>query len=130
MKKLSVNERAKRGIPSLALTEDRVSLSRYEGYDSHGHLWLKNERISMEPEIMAGSYVCLKPIRRNAIMGLNGETYVFAVVRGGDKMVVSGHVIKRHNGFIRVLNPRGEYNDLAEDDIIEAYQALYNLKSI
>lgn len=132
MKKLSVNERAKRGIPSLAITNRKQSMDKHEGYDRNGRLWLRIENRSMEPEIMPGSYVCLKPLRKTAIMGLNGEVYAFVISRDDNEYLILGHVIKRQDGYIRVLqnNPKGTYNDLLENEIKEVYQIILNLKPV
>lgn len=126
MKNLSLNERAKRGIPTLAITKNRISSSKFEGFDSNGRYWYKTDSMKMEPQIPSGSYLCLKPISANMeTYGVDGEVYLFAVrtPRGGIDAVLGNVTSKRGSRAITLHTtyPFACENVYEKSRIVEVY---------
>lgn len=126
MKEMSLNERAKRGIPSFAIMDDKTSISRYEGFDADGNLWLRYCGLALEPDVKSGSYLCLRPLKNaRAAYGLNGELYAFVVSNGKDHDTVFGYVTGRDMEFgeLKVLShlQSKEFNYIRIRDVIESY---------
>lgn len=132
MKELTINERAKRGIPNLAITRERTFTSRLEGFDCKGHYWYKTMSSHMEPLIEKGSYLCLKPMKTlNGLCGINGEVYLLAIRQfSGDIVTIVGHIVNKPVSdtiTIATTSPFPCSNDFKRSQIIEAYKVLYTL---
>lgn len=135
-KELSVNERAKRGIPSLALMEGSESLYGMEGFDDKGYLWYYVYSSRMEPVIPVDTFVALQrvPSLRDIIKGIK-RLYLFVYKDDkGRSWVWFGYVINDviSDGFVRVetVNPVKDFTDLPNDSIVEQYRIMFALRAL
>lgn len=137
-KELSANERAKRGIPSIALMENRDRIHPLEGFDSNGYLWLYIYSDAMRPLITSDSFVALQrvPTVKEVIKGQD-RMYLF-VLKGhnGDnsKHIRFGYVVNNADAdgyvLLKTIHPVVDCTRLCNEDIVEQYRIMFALRAI
>lgn len=131
-----INERAKNGVPSLALTEQKERLYGREGFDEQGYFWYRHDSPRLEPEIHAGAYLLLEKVPHvDDVCGINGATYVLCLkMEGGYTEIITGRVLNsaHHSKYIRVMTRPAIHaiNDIPKKYVVEAYKVAWVMEKM